>query len=80
MLKELIHKQSTFCLKVCMSMSLALTGTGITNWESFCIYLDTTFEIGKAGESITPSPAPTPETSIPRLDQEQRRNGGLTDR
>jgi len=45
-------------------MSLALTGTGFTNWENFVVS-GTTFEIGKAGESITPSPTPTPETSIP---------------
>jgi len=45
-------------------MNLALTGTGFTNWENFVVS-GTTFEIGKAGESITPSPTPTPETSIP---------------
>ena len=45
-------------------MSLALTGTGITNWESI-VLSDATFEIGKAGEAITPSSTPTPETSIP---------------
>ena len=45
-------------------MSIALTGTGITNWENF-IVSDATFEIGKAGESITPSSTPTQETSIP---------------
>ena len=45
-------------------MSLALTGTGITNWESI-VLSDATFEIGKAGETITPSSTPTPETSIP---------------
>ena len=45
-------------------MSLALTGTGITNWEK-SVLSDTTFEIGKAGESIVPSPTPTAETSIP---------------
>jgi len=41
-------------------MSLALTGTGITNWEN-PVFSNPTFEIGKAGESI----APIPETSIP---------------
>jgi len=46
------------------TMSLALTGTGITNWENFVVS-GTTFELGKAGESITPSPTPTAETSIP---------------
>jgi len=45
-------------------MSLALTGTGITDWEN-PVFSNPTFEIGKAGESITPSPTPTPETSIP---------------
>jgi len=45
-------------------ISLALTGTGFTNWENFVVS-GTTFEIGKAGESITPSPTSTPETSIP---------------
>ena len=42
------------------TMSLALTGSGITNWESFVVS-ETAFEIGKAGESI----APIPETSLP---------------
>jgi len=45
-------------------MSLALTGTGITNWEK-SVLSDTTFEIGKAGESTAPSPTPIAETSIP---------------
>ncbi len=44
---------------------LALTGSGITNWESFVVS-ETTFEIGKAGESIAPIPELyEPETSIP---------------
>jgi len=47
------------------TMSLALTGSGITNWESFVVS-ETTFEIGKAGESIAPIPELyEPETSIP---------------
>ena len=45
-------------------MSLALTGIGITDWESFVVS-DATFEIGKAGEATTPSSTLTPETSIP---------------
>ncbi len=46
-------------------MSLALTGSGITNWESFVVS-ETTFEIGKTGESIAPIPELyEPETSIP---------------
>jgi len=46
-------------------MSLALTGTGITNWEN-SVLSDTTFEIGKAGESTAPIPELyKPETSIP---------------
>ena len=45
-------------------MSLALTGSGITNWESYVVSKPT-FEIGKAGEALTPSPTPTAETSIP---------------
>ena len=46
-------------------MSLALTGTGITNWENFVVS-DATFEIGKAGESNIPVPELyEPETSIP---------------
>jgi len=45
-------------------MSLALTGTGFTNWENFVVS-GTTFEIGKAGEVLEPSATPTPETSIP---------------
>jgi len=46
------------------TMSLALTGTGITNWEN-TVFSNPTLEIGKAGESITPSPTLTSETSIP---------------
>ena len=46
-------------------MSLALTGTGITNWENFVVS-EAVFEIGKAGESIAPIPELyEPETSIP---------------
>jgi len=46
-------------------MSLALTGTGITNWEN-PVLSDTTFEIGKAVESTAPIPELyKPETSIP---------------
>jgi hypothetical protein len=45
-------------------MSLALTGTGFTNWKP-PIVSETTFEIGKAGEVLEPSTIPTPETSIP---------------
>jgi len=46
------------------TMSLALIGTGITDWEN-PVFSNPTFEIGKSGESITPSPTPTAETSIP---------------
>ena len=46
------------------SMTLAITGTGISNWESFVI-AKTAFEIGKAGELSAPVPAPTAQTSIP---------------
>ena len=45
------------------SMTLALTGTGFTNWESYVIS-ETLFEVGKAGELIVPTPPPA-ETSIP---------------
>jgi len=45
------------------SMTLALTGTGFTNWESYVIS-ETLFEVGKAGELIVPTPPPV-ETSIP---------------
>jgi len=45
------------------SMTLALTGTGFTNWESYVIS-ETMFEIGKAGELFVPTPPPV-ETSIP---------------
>ena len=41
-------------------INLALTGTGFTNWENYVVG-EVKFEIGKAGESIEP----TPETSIP---------------
>jgi len=62
---EGIDTQTIYVLSEGMySMSLALTGTGITNWEK-SVLSDTTFEIGKAGESIVPSPTPTAETSIP---------------
>jgi len=44
-------------------MTLALTGTGFTNWESYVIS-ETMFEVGKAGELIVPTPPPV-ETSIP---------------
>jgi hypothetical protein len=46
------------------SMTLAITGTGISNWESFVI-AKTAFEIGKAGELSAPVPTPTAQTSIP---------------
>jgi len=45
------------------SMTLALTGTGFTNWESYVIS-EIMFEVGKAGELIVPTPPPA-ETSIP---------------
>jgi hypothetical protein len=45
-------------------MTLAITGTGISNWESF-ILAETTFEIGKSGESSMSAPAQTTQTSIP---------------
>jgi len=46
-------------------MTLAITGTGITNWENFVVS-ETMFEIGKSGESIAPIPELyEPETSIP---------------
>jgi len=45
------------------SITLALTGTGFTNWESYVIS-ETLFEVGKAGELIVPTPPPA-ETSIP---------------
>ena len=47
------------------TMSLALTGTGITDWEN-PVFSNPTFEIGKAGESTAPIPELyKPETSIP---------------
>jgi hypothetical protein len=47
------------------AMSLAITGTGITNWESV-VLSEATFEIGKAGELIAPIPELyESETSIP---------------
>ena len=42
------------------SMTLALTGTGFTNWESYVIS-EIMFEVGKAGELIVPT-QPTAET------------------
>jgi len=62
---EGIDTQTIYVLSEGMyTMSLALTGSGITNWEN-PVFSNPIFEIGKAGESITPSPTPTPETSIP---------------
>jgi hypothetical protein len=62
---EGIDTQTIYILSEGMySMSLALTGTGITNWEN-SVFSDTTFEIGKAGEVLEQSPTPTAETSIP---------------
>jgi hypothetical protein len=62
---EGIDTQTIYILSEGMyTMSLALTGTGITNWEN-SVFSNATFEIGKSGESITPSPTPTAETSIP---------------
>ena len=47
------------------TMSLALTGSGITNWENSA-FSNATFEIGKAGEPIAPIPELYgSETSIP---------------
>jgi len=47
------------------TMSLALTGSGITNWEN-SVFSNATFEIGKAGEPIAPIPELYgSETSIP---------------
>ncbi len=45
-------------------MSLAITGTGISNWESYAIG-ETMFEIGKAGEVSITAPVVTTQTSIP---------------
>ena len=62
---EGIDTQTIYVLSEGMyTMSLAITGSGITNWEN-PVFSNPTFEIGKAGEVITPSPAPTAETSIP---------------
>ena len=62
---EGIDTQTIYILSEGMySMSLALTGTGITNWEN-SVFSDTTFEIGKAGKVLEQSPTPTAETSIP---------------
>jgi len=62
---EGIDTQTIYILSKGMhNMSLALTGTGFTNWKNFVVS-ETTFEIGKAGEVLEPSPTPTPETSIP---------------
>jgi len=47
------------------TMSLALTGSGITDWEN-SVFSNTIFEIGKAGESTAQIPELyEPETSIP---------------
>ena len=62
---EGIDTQTIYMLSEGMyDISLALTGTGFTNWKNFVVS-GTTFEIGKAGEVLEPSPKPTPETSIP---------------
>jgi hypothetical protein len=62
---EGIDTQTIYILSKGMhNMSLALTGTGFTNWKNFVVS-ETTFEIGKAGEVLEPSTTPTAETSIP---------------
>ena len=62
---EGIDTQTIYILSEGMySINLALTGTGITNWENYFVS-EATFEIGKAGEVLEPSTTPTPETSIP---------------
>jgi len=63
---EGIDTQTIYILSEGMyTMSLALTGTGITNWEN-SVFSAATFEIGKAGESTAPIPELyKPETSIP---------------
>jgi hypothetical protein len=45
-------------------MTLAITGTGISDWENFAIG-QTMFEIGKSGEVITSAPTPIIQSSIP---------------
>ena len=45
-------------------MTLAITGTGISNWENYVVG-ETMFEIGKSGESSMQAPVLTTQTSIP---------------
>jgi len=45
-------------------MTLAITGTGISDWENFAIG-QTMFEIGKSGEVFTSAPTPITQSSIP---------------
>ena len=62
---EGIDTQTIYILSEGMySMSLALTGSGITNWENYVVS-ETMFEIGKSGESSMSTPTPTTQTSIP---------------
>jgi len=63
---EGIDTQTIYVLSEGMyTMSLALTGSGITNWEN-PVFSNPIFEIGKAGESTAPIPELyKPETSIP---------------
>jgi len=63
---EGIDTQTIYILSEGMyTMSLALTGSGITNWENSA-FSNATFEIGKAGEPIAPIPELYgSETSIP---------------
>jgi hypothetical protein len=63
---EGIDTQTIYVLSEGMyTMSLALTGSGITDWEN-PVFSNPIFEIGKAGESTAPIPELyKPETSIP---------------
>ena len=62
---EGIDTQTVYILSEGMySMSLVLTGAGITNWENR-VGAEATFEIGKSGEPSNLAPVPTTQTSIP---------------
>ena len=60
-------------------INLALTGTGFTNWENYIVG-EARFEVGKAGESVGLPTTPNCGNFHTRLDQEQCRDGGQTDR
>ena len=77
---EGIDTQTIYILSEGMySMSLALTGSGITNWENYVVS-ETMFEIGKSGESSMSAPVHQLHKLLFQLGSKTMQDGGLTDR